>query len=78
MFIKIDGIEGEFLDVNYKNEIQVLVWKWDVFQYLNMYSGLGGGLGKVIVFDFCFMYYIDKVSLNLLSYCLLGKYIKNI
>ncbi len=27
MFIKIDGIEGESLDANHKNEIQVLAWK---------------------------------------------------
>ncbi|HHL2498724.1 TPA: Hcp family type VI secretion system effector [Yersinia enterocolitica] len=78
MFIKIDGIEGESLDANHKNEIQVLAWKWDVSQHSNMHSGSGGGSGKATVSDFCFTHYIDKASPNLLSYCLLGKHIKNI
>lgn len=78
MFIKIDGIEGESLDANHKNEIQVLAWNWDVAQHSNMHSGSGGGSGKASVSDFCFAHYIDKASPNLLSYCLLGKHIKNV
>lgn len=78
MFIKIDGIEGESLDASHKNEIQVLAWNWEVSQHSNMHSGSGGGSGKASVADFCFSHYMDKASPNLLSYCLLGKHIKNI
>ena len=78
IFIKIDGIEGESLDSEHKNEIQVLSWNWDVSQRSNMHSGSGGGSGKASVSDFCFEHYTDKASPNLLSYCLSGKHIKNI
>ncbi|PIJ49614.1 Hcp1 family type VI secretion system effector [Erwinia sp. OLTSP20] len=78
MFIKIDGIDGESLDSNHKDEIQVLAWKWDVSQHSNMHSGSGGGSGKASVSDFLFEHYTDKASPNLLSYCLSGKHIKNI
>lgn len=78
MFIKIDGIEGESLDTNHKNEIQILSWNWDVSQHSNMHSGSGGGSGKASVADFSFEHYIDKASPNLLNYCLSGKHIKNI
>lgn len=78
MFLKIDGIEGEALDNNHKNEIEVLSWNWGVSQHSNMHSGSGGGSGKATVEDFTFVHYTDKASPNLLSYCLSGKHIKNI
>lgn len=75
IFIKINGIDGESLDADHKNEIEVLNWKWNIHQEANMHSGSGGGAGKATVDDLEFIHLVDRSSPNLMKYCLTGKHI---
>lgn len=75
IFIKINGIDGEALDNDHKNEIEVLNWSWTVRQEANMHAGSGGGAGKATVEDLEFEHFVDRSSPNLMKYCLTGKHI---
>ncbi|KTT16129.1 Hcp family type VI secretion system effector [Pseudacidovorax intermedius] len=75
IFLKINGIEGEALDADHKNEIEVLAFEWKVMQESMMHSGSGGGAGKATVEDLEFTHYVDRASPNLMKYCLTGKHV---
>lgn len=75
IFLKINGIEGEALDADHKNEIEVLSFDWKVFQESTMHSGSGGGAGKATVEDLEFIHFVDRSSPNLMKYCLTGKHV---
>lgn len=75
IFLKINGIDGESQDSAHKNEIEVLVWDWNIEQQSNMHAGSGGGAGKATVSDLSFEHYVDRASPNLMKYCLTGKHI---
>lgn len=65
----------EKIPINFKNEIEVKSWSWNLFQQSNMHSGSGGGSGKATVEDLSFVHLLDKASPNLMKYCLTGKHI---
>lgn len=75
MFLKINGIDGESLDNDHKNEIEVLDWSWKISQESNMHTGSGGGAGKASVDDLEFEHFVDRSSPNLMKFCLTGKHI---
>lgn len=76
IFLKIDGVQGESLDSNHKDEIEVISWNWKMQQLSTMHSGSGGGSGKAEVDDLIFEHYIDRASPNLMKMCLTGKHMK--
>jgi type VI secretion system secreted protein Hcp len=75
IFLKINGIDGESMDADHKNEIEVLHWQWQILQESNMHMGSGGGSGKATVKDLSFTHYVDRSSPNLMKFCLTGKHI---
>ncbi|QGZ65740.1 Hcp family type VI secretion system effector [Paraburkholderia acidisoli] len=75
IFIKINGIDGESQDAIHLNEIDVISWRWSVFQQSSMHSGSGGGAGKATVSDLEFTHRIDRASPNLAQACFTGKHI---
>jgi type VI secretion system secreted protein Hcp len=75
IFLKINGIDGESMDADHKNEIEVLNWQWQILQESNMHMGSGGGSGKATVKDLTFTHYVDRSSPNLMKFCLTGKHI---
>ena len=75
IYIKINGIDGESLDADHKNEIDVINWSWNIHQEANMHTGSGGGAGKASVEDLEFEHFVDRSSPNLMKYCLTGKHI---
>ncbi|CAN0622096.1 type VI secretion system secreted protein Hcp [Burkholderia multivorans] len=75
MFIKIDGISGESHDELHRSEIQIDSWRWKIAQQTAMNSGSGGGAGKATINDLEFVHQIDRVSPNLMRYCLTGRHI---
>jgi type VI secretion system secreted protein Hcp len=75
IFLKINGIDGESMDADHKNEIEVLKWEWQILQESNMHMGSGGGSGKATVKDLTFTHYVDRSSPNLMKFCLTGKHI---
>ena len=40
-FLKLDGIQGESVDANHKDEIQILSWSWGGSQQSSV-AGTGG------------------------------------
>lgn len=74
MHIKIDGIDGESEDKQFKGEIDIQSWAWGMSQATEM-SGGGVGVEKASVKAFTFQHLIDKATPNLELACLSGKVI---
>src|SRR5262249_39119028 len=74
MFLKIDGIEGESLDANHKNEVEILSFSVGAAQPGSAGHGGGSGVGKVQVQDFHFTKYMDKATPKLFEACCTGKH----
>ncbi len=75
MFLKITGIDGESLDAQHKNEIDVLAWSWGLSQSGTFHTGGGGGSGKVSVQDLSFTHYTDLASTPLMLSCAKGEHV---
>jgi type VI secretion system secreted protein Hcp len=75
-FLKIDGIDGESQDSQYKNYIHVESWSWGASQSGTFSSGGGGGAGKVQMQDLHFTMKMDKASPKLMLACATGEHIK--
>jgi len=78
MFLKVDGIDGESVDDDHKNEIEVLSFSFGLQQMGSSGAGTGAGTSKVNVNDFVLTKYVDKSSVNLMKYCSNGKHIPSI
>jgi type VI secretion system secreted protein Hcp len=59
-FLKIDGVEGESSDANFKNQIQLMSWSWGASQVSSVAGTGGSGAGKADLSDFSLMTYFDK------------------
>jgi type VI secretion system secreted protein Hcp len=75
MFLKLDGIKGESVDLGHKDEIEILSFSWGVNQQGSHGGGGGGGAGKVSMSDISFSHTYDKASPVLMSSCCSGKHI---
>jgi type VI secretion system secreted protein Hcp len=75
-FLKLDGIQGESVDANHKDEIQIMSWSWGASQVSSV-SGTGGsGAGKADLSDFSIMTYFDKATPKFFKSIGLGTHIK--
>jgi type VI secretion system secreted protein Hcp len=74
-FLKIDGIDGESEDQEFKGNIECLSWSWGETQSGTMSYGGGGGAGKVAMQDFHFTMRVCKASPKLLEACASGEHI---
>jgi type VI secretion system secreted protein Hcp len=75
-FLKLDGIQGESVDTNHKDEIQIMSWSWGASQVSSV-SGTGGsGAGKADLSDFSIMTYFDKATPKFFKSIGLGTHIK--
>jgi type VI secretion system secreted protein Hcp len=59
-FLKLDGVDGESVDSNHKNEIQIMSWSWGASQVSSVAGTGGSGAGKADLSDFSIMCYFDK------------------
>ena len=59
-FLKLDGVEGESSDSNFKNQIQLMSWSWGASQVSSVAGTGGSGAGKADLSDFSLMTYFDK------------------
>ncbi len=59
-FLKLDGIDGESSDANFKNQIQLMSWSWGASQVSSVAGTGGSGAGKADLSDFSLMTYFDK------------------
>lgn len=77
MFLKIDGIPGESMDTNHRDEIDVLSYSWGESQPPAA-GGTGGGAGgRVVMQDFHFAMRVNKASAKLFLACASGLHIRN-
>jgi type VI secretion system secreted protein Hcp len=75
-FLKLDGIEGESVDANHKNEIQILSWSWGASQMSSVAGTGGSGAGKADLSDLSIMTYFDKATPKLFKSICKGDHIK--
>lgn len=61
-FLKLDGIQGESVDTNHKDEIQIMSWSWGASQVSSVAGTGGSGAGKADLSDFSIMTYFDKAT----------------
>jgi type VI secretion system secreted protein Hcp len=76
LFLKLDGIPGESLDLKHKGEIDLESFSWGETNRAKPASGGGGGAGKVEIQDLHFVTRVNKASPVLLLSCASGKHIK--
>jgi len=61
-FLYLEGIQGEAVDADHKDEIDVLSWSWQMSSSSTMHVGGGGGVGEVIIRPMIIIKKIDKSS----------------
>jgi type VI secretion system secreted protein Hcp len=75
-FLKLDGIDGESVDTNHKNEIQILSFSWGGSQTTSVAGTGGSGAGKVSLAELSIMKTYDKASPKLFKSLCSGTHIK--
>lgn len=75
-FLKLDGIQGESVDKNFTNQIQVLSWGWGASQVSSVAANGGSGAGKVNVSDFSVTTYFDKATPKFFKNICAGTHVK--
>jgi type VI secretion system secreted protein Hcp len=61
-FLKLDGIQGEATDHNFKDQIQLLSFSWGGTRSVRLHGTGGSGAGKVDLSDFSVTKHLDKSS----------------
>ena len=75
-FIKFDGVDGESLNKDHKDEIEVLSWSWGLSSAVSHGTGGGGGGGRATPEQFTFTHLYDKASPVLASLAAAGRHVK--
>ena len=75
-FLKLDAINGESLDANHKDEIQLSSWSWGGTQVSSVSAGGGAGAGKVSLGDLHVVKTYAVASVPLFKALLTGTHIK--
>jgi type VI secretion system secreted protein Hcp len=74
-FLKLDSINGESVDQNFKNQIGVLSFSWGGTQTTSVAGTGGSGAGKVSLDEFSITKYYDAASPEIFKAMLLGSHI---
>jgi type VI secretion system secreted protein Hcp len=77
MFLKIEGVKGEAVDLNtpsHADEISVLAWSWGASNSGTTHISSGSGAGKVNVQDISLTKYVDSSSVELFLRTCSGKH----
>ena len=77
IFIKIDGIPGESMDREHKDEIEVSSYSWGETNTGAHAFGSGAGAGRASFQDLHITTSISKASPSLMLHCASGQHIKN-
>jgi type VI secretion system secreted protein Hcp len=76
-FLKLDGVDGESVDSNHKNQIQIMSWSWGASQVSSVAGTGGSGAGKADLSDFSIMAYFDKATPKFFKSIGAGTHIKS-
>lgn len=74
-FLKLDSINGESIDQNFTNQINVLSFAWGGTQTTSVAGTGGSGAGKVSLSEFTVSKYYDASSPEIFKSMLLGTHI---
>ncbi len=74
----MEGAAGESANANHKDWIDIASYTWGASQLGTMFSGGGGGAGKVSFNDLHVEAKIDKATPTLLKYCASGKHVDEV
>lgn len=75
-FLKLDGIDGESVDSNFKDNIQLLSFSWGASQVSSVGGTGGSGAGKVSLSEFTIMKTVDKATPKFFKSIVKGDHIK--
>ncbi|MDF7809263.1 type VI secretion system tube protein Hcp [Pontiellaceae bacterium B12219] len=67
MFLEIAGVEGESMDDDHRDDIDVLAWSWGMSQSGTTHVSGGGGAGKASFQDLSITKYVDKSTPKLMT-----------
>ncbi len=76
-FLKLDSINGESVDQNFKNQIAVLSFGWGGTQTTSVAGTGGSGAGKVSLDEFTITKYYDSASPEIFKAMLLGTHVSS-
>lgn len=77
MFLKIEGIQGETLDVHRQTEIEIQGWGWEVWNPIKWNLNQGGQSTKAHIKEMTVTKICDQASVALYQYCVTGKHFKS-
>lgn len=75
IFLKLGDIKGESEDKEHKDQIELLRFSWSGDNPGSMWTGGGGGTGKIKFNDLRFTHAFDIASNNIWQYCAGGKHV---
>jgi len=75
-YLKLDGVEGESADANFKNQIQIMSWSWGASQVSSVAGTGGSGAGKADLSDFTITTNFDKATPKFFKSIVTGQHIK--
>ncbi len=73
--LKIDEMEGESPDANYRGHMEIDNWGWEVTMFGTAQTGSGMAMGKATLGTFTCTKNTDKASIKLFEACATGKHI---
>ena len=78
MFLKLEGkpVDGEALDKEHRDEIDILAWSFGVSNSGTMHVGGGGGAGKANFQDVSFTCWYEKSTNKVMKLCATGEHIE--
>jgi type VI secretion system secreted protein Hcp len=75
VYLKLTGIDGESLDSDHKDWIEVHGWSWGVDNQADFSIGQGGQTTQAHVAPLTITKHIDKASMPLVQACTTGKHL---
>jgi type VI secretion system secreted protein Hcp len=75
-YLKLDQIDGEAADSNFKGQIQILSWSWGASQVSSVAGSGGSGAGKADLSDLSITTNFDKATPKFFNSIVIGQHIK--
>jgi type VI secretion system secreted protein Hcp len=75
LYLKLDGVDGESLDKDHKDWIELESFNWGVSNGANMAKGQGGQAAQAHFASLTVTKHVDKASVPLFKDCATGKHI---
>ncbi len=74
-YLKLDGVDGESLDDDHKQWIELYSWSWGVDNPASFAAGQGGQATQAHIASFSIQKHVDASTVPLFKNCTTGKHI---